>query len=160
MLRPVNISIYEKPFPLRFLAGHSSTCSGLFPASSVVPEIKNDSWFPLRGSLFCKDLSMTLFRDCLHSNRVVDNYNTSCIKVMRQPFGQPGPPFLSEEQKDRNCLGRQWTAAKNIHSTGQSFWLCLFLRPQTWLPSTSTQRWGLTESLRGTKSPTELFVFL
>lgn len=142
MLRPVNISIYEKPFRLRLLAGHSSTCSGLFPASSIVPEIKNDSWFPLRGSLFCKDLSMTLFRDCLIQTELLTIIIHLALRLWVSHLVNLGPPFCLKNRKIETVLEDNELPPKTFILRSNAFgfvsWLCL--RPQTWLPSTSTQR--------------------
>lgn len=53
----------RQPFPQRFLAGHSPTCWGLFPAPSIVPEIKMTAVFLREGMSSAKDLAMTLLRE-------------------------------------------------------------------------------------------------
>lgn len=156
-----------QPFPLRFLAAHSPTCWGLFPA--LICARNKKKWQLVSSER--ESLLQRPFNDSsqgsLHLNRGVDNYNTSCIEVMNQPCGQPGAPFCLEKRKVETIFENTELNPKTltqVHFTVQSFWLCLLTLSETANMVTlnpNRERWGLSErSLRGTKSPTEPSVFL
>lgn len=157
-----------QPFPLRFLAGHSPTCWGLFPAPSIVPEIKKMTAVILwELNLFLKDLLVIPLRVFLNLNKGDDKPKTSWFfGNMKQPCGQPGALVCLGNRKieavlERTDLNPKTVESKNSHSIKFTFgWFSSVCQiPQTWLPG--AQRNGLTGcSLRGTKSPTEPYAFL
>lgn len=121
-------------FPLRFLAWHSPTCWSLFPAPSLVPEIKMTAVFPPRGSFLQRPFSdSSLRRRYLH--RGVEKHKKSC---RNQPRGRSGGLYAERRKKDgvesrwwrrsRNILNRiQQQSLSQVHFSIWSVWLRLGL---------------------------------
>lgn len=129
-----------QPFPLRFLAGHSPTCWGLFPAPSIVPEIKMTAVFLWEGASSAKDLSMTLLRNLFIRTEVL-----TIIKHLALRLYDSASAWRRKERWRRAWNTLKWIQKQSlnqVHFSVQSVWLHLWAcqRPQTQLPSSSTER--------------------
>lgn len=91
-------------FPLRFLAGHCPTCCGLFPAPSIVPEIKWHLFSFERETLLQRPFSDSSQRH-LYSNTSVDHYDIFLHwSFMNQLCGQSGALLCQERRKIETVL--------------------------------------------------------
>ena len=135
-----------QPFPQRFLAGHSPTCWGLFPAPSIMPEIKMTAVFLWEVVHSAKDLSMNPLRDLYIRTEVLTIAKKLAFMLYERGQSDGGPAAPGRRERWRqswNTLNRiQKQSLNQVHFSVQSVWLHLRLceRPQTWLPGTSTQR--------------------
>lgn len=150
--------------PLRFLAGHPPTCWDLFPAPSIVPEIKMTAVFLWEAASSTKT-SQWLFSETASLEGGVENYKTSCTEVVWSTSLQLQP------RRRGKSLRQPWNAfSTHTHSTEIAFqskvfgfisWVCQ--SRQTWLPAASAQReeaYPNEYSPRGAELPTAPFIFL
>lgn len=94
---------------------------GLISSSKYCARNKNDSCFPLRGSLFCKDLSMTLLRDLFIRREVLTIIKHLASRLDdSELWSIRGPPPPGEE-KDGDGPGIRWSESKSSHSVKFTF---------------------------------------
>lgn len=143
-----------QPFPLRFSCWTFSHMLVFISSSQYCA--RNIKWQLFSSERVSSAKTFHSSQGPLYSNRGVDNYKKSAVQSIRGP--------LSGEEKDGdNPVNPKTVTQSSSLFSPKTLASSLTLSKTTNVATINLnrERWGLTKcSLRGTKSPTEPFVFL